>query len=90
MDVAARHGNFVAVEFARFEWLAWFNKRRLLEPHGDSPPAEAEKRSCSNRRDYRRAQHAKAPPDGPCGALRMIIGFYLVAGAGFEPAAFRL
>jgi putative transposase len=33
---------FEAVEFATFEWVDWFNKRRLLGPIGNIPPAEAE------------------------------------------------
>jgi len=31
-----------AVEFATLEWVDWFNHRRLLEPIGHVPPAEAE------------------------------------------------
>ena len=30
------------VEIAALEWVDWFNNRRLLEPIGDIPPAEAE------------------------------------------------
>ncbi len=30
------------VEFATLEWVDWFNKRRLLEPIGNIPPAEFE------------------------------------------------
>jgi putative transposase len=33
-----------AVEFATLEWVDWFNNRRLLEPIGNIPPAEAEAR----------------------------------------------
>lgn len=33
-----------AVEFATLEWVDWFNRRRLLEPIGNIPPAEAEAR----------------------------------------------
>ena len=33
-----------AVEFATLEWVDWFNNRRLLEPIGYVPPAEAEDR----------------------------------------------
>ena len=33
-----------AVEFATLEWVDWFNHRRLLEPIGNIPPAEAEDR----------------------------------------------
>jgi transposase InsO family protein len=31
-----------AVEFATLEWVDWFNTKRLLEPIGNVPPAEAE------------------------------------------------
>jgi len=34
--------SFDAVEFATLEWVDWFNHRRLLEPIGHVPPAEAE------------------------------------------------
>ena len=30
-----------AVEFATLEWVEWFTTRRLLEPIGNIPPAEA-------------------------------------------------
>ena len=33
-----------AIEFATLEWVDWFNDRRLLEPIGNIPPAEAEER----------------------------------------------
>ena len=33
-----------AVELATLEWVDWFNHRRLLEPIGNIPPAEAEAR----------------------------------------------
>ena len=35
---------FEAVEFATLEWVDWFNTKRLLEPIGNIPPAEAEAR----------------------------------------------
>ena len=31
-----------AVEMATLEWVSWFNNKRLLEPIGYIPPAEAE------------------------------------------------
>ena len=34
----------IAVEYATLEWVDWFNTRRLLEPIGHVPPAEAEAR----------------------------------------------
>jgi putative transposase len=33
-----------AVEWATLRWVDWFNHRRLLEPIGNIPPAEAEQR----------------------------------------------
>ena len=36
--------SFDAVEYATLEWVDWFNNRRLLEPIGNIPPAEAEQR----------------------------------------------
>ena len=33
-----------AVEFATLKWVDWFNHRRLFEPIGNIPPAEAEAR----------------------------------------------
>ena len=46
-DVIHRRGPWrscEAVEFATLEWVDWFNNRRLLEPIGNIPPAEAEER----------------------------------------------
>ena len=45
-EVIHRRGpwrSFEAVEFATLEWVDWFNNRRLLEPIGNIPPAEAER-----------------------------------------------
>jgi len=44
-EVIHRRGpwrSFESVEFATLEWVEWFNNRRLLEPIGNIPPAEAE------------------------------------------------
>ena len=46
-EVIHRRGpwrSFEAVEFATLEWVDWFNNRRLMEPIGYIPPAEAEER----------------------------------------------
>jgi putative transposase len=46
-EVIHRRGpwrSFEAVEFTTLEWVDWFNHRRLLEPIGNIPPAEAEAR----------------------------------------------
>jgi Transposase and inactivated derivatives len=36
--------NLQAVEMATLEWVDWFNHRRILQPIGNIPPAEAEQR----------------------------------------------
>jgi putative transposase len=44
-EVIRRRGpwrSMEAVELATLEWVDWFNNRRLLEPIGNMPPAEAE------------------------------------------------
>ena len=46
-EVIHRRGpwrSFEAVDFATHEWVDWFNNRRLLQPIGNIPPAEAEER----------------------------------------------
>jgi putative transposase len=46
-EVIRRRGpwrSMEAVEFATLEWVDWYNNRRLLEPIGNIPPAEAEAR----------------------------------------------
>ncbi len=46
-EVIHRRGpwrSFEAVEFATLTWVDWFSNRRLLEPIGNIPPAEAEER----------------------------------------------
>ncbi len=46
-EVIHRRGpwrSFEAVEIATLTWVDWFNNRRLLEPIGNIPPAEAEER----------------------------------------------
>ena len=53
-EVIRRRGpwrSLEAVEFATLEWVDWFNYRRLLEPIGNIPPAEAEARY------YAQAEH---------------------------------
>ena len=46
-EVIHRRGpcrSFEGVEYATLEWVDEFNNRRLLEPIGNIPPAEAEAR----------------------------------------------
>jgi putative transposase len=47
-EVIHRRGpwrSFEAVKYATLEWVDWFNHRRLLEPIGNIPPAEAEEQN---------------------------------------------
>ena len=46
-EVIRRRGpwrSLEAVEYATLEWVDWYSNRRLLEPIGNVPPAEAEAR----------------------------------------------
>jgi putative transposase len=46
-EVIRRRGpwrSLETVEFATLDWVDWYNNRRLLEPIGNIPPAEAEER----------------------------------------------
>ena len=57
-DVIHRRGpwkSLEAVEFATLEWVDWFNNRRLFEPIGNMPPAEAEARYYANHEEPRMA-----------------------------------
>jgi transposase InsO family protein len=53
-EVIRRRGpwrSLEAVEWATLEWVDWYNHRRLLEPLGHVPPAEAEARYYDNLED---------------------------------------
>ena len=57
-EVIRRRGpwrNLEAVEFATLEWVDWYNNRRLLEPIGNVPPAEAEARYYAQAEELARA-----------------------------------
>ena len=41
-----------AVEWQTLKWVAWFNSRRLLEPIGNIPPAEAEEKFYEQRNEF--------------------------------------
>ena len=67
-EVIHRRGpwrSFDAVEYATLEWVDWFNNRRLLEPIGNIPPAEAEANYTPTPRESE---------DPPCQTARS--GFY--------------
>jgi len=60
-EVIHRRGpwrSFEAVELATLEWVDWFNHRRLLEPIGNIPPAEAEQH-------YYAVTQTNQPPANP-------------------------
>ena len=48
-----------AVEFDAFEWMDWFNHRRLLEPIGAILPAKAERLDAAARENLLRLQALK-------------------------------
>ena len=66
--------NFEAVEFATLEWVDWFNNRRLLEPIGNIPPAEAEARYYAQLEEprHRGVTQTKRPPANPGRISRQI------------------
>mgnify|MGYP006271172065 CR=1 FL=1 len=41
-----------AVEWETLKWVDWFNSRRLLEPIGNIPPAEAEEKFYEQRNEF--------------------------------------
>lgn len=47
--------NHEAVELATLDWVDWFNHRRLLEPIGNIPPAEAEAAYYRQPREFAKA-----------------------------------
>jgi hypothetical protein len=54
-----------AVELATLEWVDWFNNRRLLEPIGNIPPAEAEARCAIRGTRHGGMTQTKWPPAIP-------------------------
>jgi transposase InsO family protein len=45
VDLIEREGpwrNLEQVEYRTFQWVGWYNQRRLMEPLGDIPPIEFE------------------------------------------------
>jgi transposase InsO family protein len=69
-EVIHRRGpwrSFEAVEFATLTWVDWFNNRRLLEPIGNIPPAEAEEPLLhhARRAGAGRVTQKKWPPTNP-------------------------
>ena len=59
-----------AVEFATLEWVDWFNNRRLLEPIGNIPPAEAEARYYAQTEDVAMAAYSSQMASDNPGAVQ--------------------
>ena len=69
-EVIHRRGpwrSFEAVELVTLEWVDWFNNRRLLEPIGNIPPAEAEEHHYAmlEQSDMAAVTQTKWPPPNP-------------------------
>jgi hypothetical protein len=59
-----------AVEFATLEWIDWFNNRRLLEPIGNIPPAEAEARHYAQADEHAMERDLNQTASGKPGAVQ--------------------
>ena len=62
--------NFEAVEFATLKWVDWFNNKRLLEPIGNIPPAEAEARYYAQTAGHAMAAYSTEMASGNPGAVQ--------------------
>lgn len=59
------------MEYKTLEWVDWFNHRRLLEPIGNIPPAEAEANYYAALENLKMAaQHSSHSPSGKPSALQ--------------------
>ena len=63
--------NFEAVEFATLEWVDWFNNKRLLEPIGNIPPAEAKRAIMLRRRVTPWRRNSTEMASGKPGAVQV-------------------
>lgn len=73
----AKGRSFEVVDFATLEWIDWFNNRRLMEPIGYVPPAEAEKRyyTTLNEQNWQREPNETAshkPRGGSLARVRIV------------------
>ena len=86
-EVIHRRGpwrSFEAVEFATLEWVDWFNNRRLLEPIGNIPPAEAEERYYATLDQPPWQRDSNQTASGKPGAVQTVThcGFNVIVSAG--------
>ena len=63
--------NAEAVEFATLEWVDWFNHRRLLEPIGNIPPAEAEARYYAQTESLAMGRDSSKTASGKSGTVHL-------------------
>lgn len=63
-----------AVDWETLKWVDWFNKRRLLQPIGNIPPAEAEEKfyELNNELDKVALKKSNKPPGNP-GRLETVL-----------------
>lgn len=77
--------SFEAVEYATFEWVDWFDHRRLLEPIDNIPPDEAEEQyyvaagiidmaACATSNGFRQARRGSVLVDQAGQAPRDLLG----------------
>jgi len=81
--------SFEAVEFATLEWVDWLNNRRLLEPIGNIPPAEAEANDYAAESQLAMAACSNPIASGKPGAVHGVAGTDARrngSGAGCLPA----
>ena len=79
-------GNFEVVEFATLEWVDWFNNRRILEPIGFIPPAEAEERYFAMLNDPPWPRDSNEIASGKPGALhRAVSSTVSLTGGDVQP-----
>jgi hypothetical protein len=81
--------NFEAVEFATLEWVDWFNHRRLLEPIGNIPPAEAERATMRNARSPPWRRDSNQMASGNPGAVQNAFAALDTPGCDRGRAALR-
>ena len=65
-----------AIEYATLEWVDWFNNRRLLEPIGNMPPAEAEAAYYADMEEPAIAAHSNQIASGVARAVTYKLGAY--------------
>ncbi len=89
-EVIHRRGpwrSFDAVEYATLEWVDWFNNRRLLEPIGNIPPAEAERQyyAMLDKRPHGSITQTKCPPEisGRFSVIQVFFCYFYLLAVNF-------